>query len=274
MINVLLNFTNMAGKKLKRHKKHIDILGNKDSSIESVVTKADISISNFFSKTIKKNFSHLNYMVIDEERILKEKNIFEKINQTEYQFVIDPIDGTLQYANNHPLYGISIGVYKNTQPFLGIIYLPELNELTYFDGKQAFWVQNAFKKNAKKTEIFPKKHSSFPIIFGHPWFWKPTSKFSTKKAIFLDYFSAVSQSFYTIIGKSKAYCMNLKLWDIAGTIPITNYLGMKIYEYGSLKIYDRISEEYFDNNMNTKQDCILCYPDDLKEICSLIEPIR
>ncbi|MBR1601199.1 MAG: hypothetical protein IJ677_06425 [Alphaproteobacteria bacterium] len=157
MINVLLNFTNMAGKKLKRHKKHIDILGNKDSSVESVVTKADISISNFFSKTIKKNFSHLNYVVIDEERILKEKNIFEKINQTEYQFVIDPIDGTLQYANNHPLYGISIGVYKNTQPFLGIIYLPELNELTYFDGKQAFWVQNAFKKNAKKNRNFSEK---------------------------------------------------------------------------------------------------------------------
>ena len=38
--------------------------------------------------------------------------------------------------------------------------------------------------------------------------------FSTKDAVFVDYYSAVAQSLYTLVGKAKAYCMNVKLWDI------------------------------------------------------------
>ena len=78
MINILLDFANLAGKKLKSHKKHLNILGNKDSSVESVVTKADIAVSNLFAATIEKHFSHLNYMIIDEEKISKETDVFKK----------------------------------------------------------------------------------------------------------------------------------------------------------------------------------------------------
>ena len=270
MIDILLKFANKAGKTLRKRRKYLNILYNKDSSIGSMVTSEDLFVSNMFERIIKKHFSHLDYMIIDEEKIASEKNIFSKIKQTEYQFVIDPIDGTIQYANNHPLYGISIGVYKNAQPLLGIIYLPELGELTYFDGKKAYWVQNAFSKEEIKQEILPNTKPSFPIIFGHPWLWNLSDDFSTSKAFFLDYFSAVSQSFYTIIGKATAYCMYLNLWDIAGTIPIANYLGLKIYEYGSDKTFDKISAEFFNPDMSCKNFCILCYPKEYKKICKLI----
>lgn len=273
MIDILLKFTKKAGKKLKGRHNNIEKLGNKDSSVQSLVTKADLEISALFEKMVKKNFSDYNYLIIDEETIsLHEPHIFEKINKSEYQFVIDPIDGTLQYANNQPLYGISIGVYKHTYPLLGIIYLPALNELIYFDGKKAYWVQNAFSSKSFKTELLPRHYSTSNIIFGHSWMWRFTEKFSTDQIVFLNYYSAVSQSFYPLIGKAKAYCMNLKLWDIAGTIPIANYLGMKIFEYGSSIVYDSISSKYFTENLSTKKHCILCYPDDFKYISSLLEP--
>ena len=90
--------------------------------------------------------------------------------------------------------------------------------------------------------------------------------------MFWDYFSAVSQSFYTLIGKARAYGFNLKLWDIAGTLPIANYLGMKLYEHGTTKVYDKISPDYFNNDMGMKKSCVLCYPTDYEEISSLIKP--
>ncbi len=273
MIETLLAFAQKAGRKLKLMQQDVEHMGNKNASVESLVTQADIYISDIFKKTIRKHFSHLNYMIIDEEKISEYKNnIFKTINNTEYQFVIDPIDGTLQYANNHPLYGISIGVYKNSKPFLGILYLPELNEMAYFDGQKAYRVQNCFKKNEIKTELKPKKRSDSVIIFGHSWLWNFKPDFTTEKILLVDYYSAVSQSFYPLIGKGKACCMHLKLWDIAGTMPIANYLGMKIYEYGSDKVYDHISSEYFNDDMSTKKHCVMCYPSEYEEICSLLEP--
>ena len=273
MIDVLLEFTQKAGKYLRAQQKNIKPILNKSASVESVVTKADLYVSNLFEKTIKKHFSYLNYLIIDEEKITKfGDDVFEKIEASEYQFVIDPVDGTLQYTHNHPLYGLTVGVYKNRKPLLGIIYLPELNELTYFDGKKAWWVQKAFQKKAVKTELLPGTKSKAPLIFGHHWLWKISDKFSTSKALLVDYYSAVSQSFYCLTGRAKGYCMKLNLWDIAGTIPLADYLGMKIHEYASDKIYDGISAEYFNPNMSTRSYAVLCYPEDFAEIKSLISP--
>lgn len=273
MIDILLDFAKTAGKQLKLRRKNISVC-HKDGSVHSLVTKADLYVSDLFTKTIEKHFSHLNYMIIDEEKISSYGDkIFEAVNQSEYQFVIDPIDGTIQYANNHPLYGISLGVYKNRKPLMGIIYMPDINELVYFDGKKAYWVQNSFKKNAVFKELHPAATSNAPIIFGHTWHWNLTDKFSLEKTLFLNYFSAVSQSFYPLIGKAKAYCMNVKLWDIAGTIPIADYLGLKLHEYGSSKIYNEISPEFFNTDMSVKKHCILCYPKDFEEISSWVKPV-
>lgn len=272
MIDLLLDFACTAGRLMLKEKEHSQALKQKDSTVESLVTNVDIKISTLFTEWVHKNFSDLNYMIIDEETISQyQDNLFEAVKHSEYQFVIDPIDGTIQYALGHPLYGITIGIYKNAKPLLGLIYLPEIQELLYSDGKNVHLLQKAFSNNETRTTINSAQTLS-PIVFGHAWLWKLSPKFSLNKAVFVDYYSAVSQSFYTLIGKAKAYCMYLHLWDVAGTIPIADCLGMKIFEYGSTKTYDEISPLYFNNEMWTRNLCILCHPDDLKEICDLIEP--
>ena len=155
---------------------------------------------------------------------------------------------------------------------MGILYMPELNELAYFDGNKAYRVQNVFKKNQYKEELIPNKRGNKNIIFAHNWAWNITENFSFEKGLIFNYFSAVSQSYYTVIGKAKSYCLHLRLWDIAGTIPIAYYLGMKIFEYGTSKVYDEISEEYFTADLHTKKHCVLCYPADYNDICEIVSP--
>ena len=80
MIDILLKFTQKAGRKLKSMRKNVKTMGNKDSSVSSLVTQADVYISDIFAKTVKKHFSHLSYMIIDEEKITNYgKDIFNKI---------------------------------------------------------------------------------------------------------------------------------------------------------------------------------------------------
>ena len=273
MINILLNFVKNAGNYLIQQQKTIKPLLNKDSSVCSVVTQADLYVSDLFEQTLKTNFSDLNYMIIDEEKITKYgDDIFNKINQSEYQFVIDPVDGTIQYANGHHLFGITVGVYKNSQPLIGIIYMPKMNELLYFDGQKAYHVEHPFTESEIKTELLPQTKSYSPIAFANQFVWNINNDLSLSNTAFFNYFSAVSQCFYTLIGKSRALCMKTCLWDIAGTIPLANYLGLKIFEYGSKKVCDRISPEYFNPNMSIKQPCIMCHPDNYEEIAKLVTP--
>ncbi|MBP5352988.1 MAG: hypothetical protein J6Y91_04410 [Alphaproteobacteria bacterium] len=273
MIDILLNFAQHAGKVMMEMQQKARSLGNKDAFIGSIVTEADIKVSDMFMQTIADNFADLNYMIIDEEKITQYgNNIFAKVADTEYQFVIDPIDGTIQYAHGHPLYGLTIGVYKNAKPIIGLIYMPSMRELLYYDGQQCFYVENAFTPEAHKIEIKPHQKITSPIIFGHFWRWQVTEKFSISNTLFLNYFSAVSQTMYTLIGKAKAYAMYLHLWDIAGAVPIAQYLGFKIFEYGTGRVYDAISEEYFTTGMDTKNSCILCYPEDFAEISTMLTP--
>lgn len=56
---------------------------------------------------------------------------------------IDPLDGTVNFAHGFPLYCVSLGLVRGTEPILGVVYLPALNELftaclgsgSYLNGK-------------------------------------------------------------------------------------------------------------------------------------------
>ena len=272
MLDVLLQFTQKAGKLMTKNSSTVKS-HYKDDSVLSIVTQTDIMISDLFAKTIKKHFSNLNYMIIDEEKIGQYGNdIFKVIDNTDYQFVIDPIDGTIQYTYGHPLYGITIGVYKKGKPLFGIIYMPILEELLYSDSKTAYFVQNAFRRNEIKTMLKPQRSSQSPIAFSNLVTWDLTKDYSGNQILFFNYFSAVSQTAYTLLGKAKCCCIRSNLWDVAGVIPIAECLGMKIFEYTSGKAVDCISPEFFNPDMRMKKKCILCHKQDFEEIRSMISP--
>jgi histidinol phosphatase-like enzyme (inositol monophosphatase family) len=44
------------------------------------------------------------------------------------RWIIDPIDGTFSFVRGVPLYGVLIGVERDSEPVLGVIHLPALDE--------------------------------------------------------------------------------------------------------------------------------------------------
>ena len=52
-------------------------------------------------------------------------------NQTvsEYQWVIDPLDGTTNFAHGIPFFSVSIGLWKDNSPLVGIVYDPFHDEM-------------------------------------------------------------------------------------------------------------------------------------------------
>ena len=122
----------------------------------SVITIADKEISKMAHDRLEPLFSTGEHLLIDEEDPEKEKYFdSELLKKTKFVWSVDPIDGTRLYANRIPYFAVSIGLFKDLKPWLGVVYFPHLAELFFCDGEASYFVYNAFSFNEKKKLIEP-----------------------------------------------------------------------------------------------------------------------
>ncbi len=97
----------------------------KDQSI-NLVTEADLHSEQAVIQTIRKAFP--------EHQILSEEQGLQDIPTHPIKWIIDPLDGTTNFAHGFPMYNVSIGVEYHGTCILGVVYDPTRNEL--FLGQQ------------------------------------------------------------------------------------------------------------------------------------------
>lgn len=60
-------------------------------------------------------------------------------SKSDYVWVIDPVDGTTNYAHGFPLFAISIGLQHQAKTVLGCVYMPALDEFYWaIEGEGAY----------------------------------------------------------------------------------------------------------------------------------------
>lgn len=92
----------------------------KPGDYNQVLTATDIEIGKLIVSRVEAQYPDWN--IIDEEAGVVDKN-------SVFTWVIDPIDGTSNFANGVHTYGIMIGLLKNDIPVAGGIALPYFNEI-------------------------------------------------------------------------------------------------------------------------------------------------
>ena len=246
------------------NKRHQINFKDADKDILSIVTEVDLHNSRAFQKFAKENFSDLSYMIIDEESIdALNGMMFEKIANTEYQFILDPIDGTINYRSGLPFYGVLLAVFKNGTPLYGFAYTPALDEFVYTDGEQIF------REHSGKTEILkdiPRHMSS--VIQAHPWEVKLKPEHVRGKFIVQDYFSAAVYSVYMAMGLFKGIFAKANLWDLAPMMAFAKVSGIGFYDYDT-KEEITISPKYISDRGEIKRMQIIGYKDEFEEIKSV-----
>jgi myo-inositol-1(or 4)-monophosphatase len=94
-------------------------ISNKEG-VNNLVTEVDHASEKIIMDTIKKNFP--DHYILSEES-------GEIYQDSQYKWIIDPIDGTVNFAHRIPICCISIGVEHNGKMVLGAVYNPFMNEL-------------------------------------------------------------------------------------------------------------------------------------------------
>jgi myo-inositol-1(or 4)-monophosphatase len=98
------------------HKGRIDLVTNMDCRIQAVIVEE-----------IEREWP--------DHSILAEESC-EKKGNSEYTWIIDPIDGTTNFIHHIPFFCVSIAVTKSGQPFIGVCYNPISGELFYAQSGQ------------------------------------------------------------------------------------------------------------------------------------------
>lgn len=111
---------------------------------ESPVTIADRETEQFIRNALQKQFP--DHAIFGEE--------FGRDNvDSEYEWIIDPIDGTRSFVSGMPLYGMLLSLLKRHQPQFGIIRMPELDEVYVGDGQTSTLNQSQPLHCSKVTRL-------------------------------------------------------------------------------------------------------------------------
>ncbi len=216
----------------------------------SVLTRSDSEISQLCHRSLKEILKDPSHLLIDEEAPdIVEYLDQKRLKKAHFLWAIDPIDGTRLYANHMPLFGISLGLFKDLRPWLGVVYFPALKELFYCDGKEAYFVQNAFSPGQKKIKIKPIEEELSPksLFFCNDTFFNKFS-WSDKDFHIMINACAVVNLCWPAIGRGVGCFLKAHLWDFAGSWPIIQKAGLDLRSVKTGQILDHVHADFFNRS--------------------------
>lgn len=144
-------------------------------------------------------------------------------------WVVDPIDGTAPFAHHLPLWGISMGYMEGGVLRDGAIALPDLGQCFLTQDDKVMMATNITEPLAKwQWQTLPSPDDGWNpgrmITLGQRFTRERTLPF---KNPVLTPGSAVHSLSCLLTGNAIAYVGHVKLWDIAGVLPMLCRLGFR-----------------------------------------------
>ncbi len=164
--DVLLEATHKAGAVISEYFQGTFNIESKESGINNLVTEVDKLSEKVIIETIRSYYPE--HSIISEE-------IGELMKDSAYSWIIDPIDGTVNFAHGIPICCVSIAVKHGEDLILGAVYNPMMNELFFAEkGKGAFL--NDKPIHVSKKDDFNKAC----LVTGFPYKWPKTKEHPIK----------------------------------------------------------------------------------------------
>ena len=203
-------------------------------SVTDVETKSKNSLVTFVDKTAEKKLVDELSKLIPEAGFIAEEGTSTKKGEV-YNWIIDPLDGTTNFIHGVPCYCVSIGLTRNEELVLGVIYEINLDELFYaWEGSKAYM-------NSKEINVTPTLTLEDSLIAtGFPYY--NYDRQTEYMNLFQDLMkntrglrrlgSAAVDLAYVACGRFDAfYEYSLNPWDVAAGAFIVQQAGGKVSDF-------------------------------------------
>lgn len=162
--------------------------------------------------------------------VMEERGIIEGTDKSN-RFIVDPLDGTLNFLHGQPHYSISIGLERDGQLLTGVVYDVAKNEIFWAETGRGAWLEQ------RKLRVATRKRLSDSVVAtGTPWVGKAEEWHATFAREMLTmtpacagirrYGSAALDLAWVAAGRFDGFWeRNLKSWDIAAGIVLVREAG-------------------------------------------------
>ena len=202
----MIKASEKASKVLIRDFGEIEKLQVSKKGPSDFVTNSDLRTEKIIIEELKK--AKPNYSIISEE------NGIEDNQDKEHTWIIDPIDGTVNFLHGVPHFAISIALKLGDEIISGLIFDPIKNEMFYAEKNNGAFFNNHRMRVSKKNQI-----NECLFVTGG----------KINKELDLPYRKsgcAALDMAYVASGRYDGYFQNnLNLWDIAAGIIIVKEAG-------------------------------------------------
>ena len=204
-LNVMIKACEKASKILIRDFGELEKLQVSKKGPRDFVTNSDVKAEKIIMEELKK--ARPNYSIISEE------NGVEKNKDTSNSWIIDPIDGTINFLHGIPHFAISIALKSDDEIICGLIFDPIKDEMFYAEKNNGAFFNNQRIRVSKKNNL---DECLFAVgkLKNEPSF---TYRRSGCAALDIAYVAS---------GRLDGYAQsNLNLWDIAAGIVLIKEAG-------------------------------------------------
>ncbi|MBP2640755.1 MAG: histidinol-phosphatase [Firmicutes bacterium] len=212
-----------VGKMQKDNLGRKDLAMNTKSTSIDLVTEIDKQSEQMIIKFIRKNYPC--HSILAEESGLA-------ASETEYLWVVDPLDGTTNFSQGLPIFAVSIALQYKNETVLGVVYAPVVDQLfTAIKGQGAFLNGKRLQVSAKEDLAKSVLATGFPYdirenpINNLAYFNRllPSARAIRRMGAAAYDLACVAAGFFDGFWELK-----LSLWDVAAAVLLVEEAGGKI----------------------------------------------
>ena len=174
-----------------------------------LVTEADLTVNSYLKESLLNLLPEAGWL---SEEYADDKSRLSK----QFVWIVDPIDGTVQFAKGTDQWVISIALVENNKPIMGVIYNPRKDQMFFAERcigvfLNDYRIENKLSERKKQIILTTKSKSNFFKIFQYGF----NRKFHIEQIGSLAYILALTSLGYA------SSCISFKPvneWDIAAGV--------------------------------------------------------
>ena len=211
-LNIMIKACEKASKILIRDFGELEKLQVSKKSPSDFVTNSDLKVEKIIIEELEKGRPNFSF--------ISEENGIKKNKDSNNTWIIDPIDGTVNFLHGIPHFAISIALKSNNELVSGLVFDPIKDEMFYAEKNNGAFLNNQRIRVSNKNKFDNCLFAIGGKIANEPNF---TNRRSGSAALDLAYVAA---------GRFDGYFQkDLNLWDIAAGIVLVQEAGGIIKDF-------------------------------------------
>ena len=150
MLTIAVKAARRAGSTINRASRNLDVVAVREKAAHDYVSEVDQEAEQVIIRTLRDAYP--------DHSILAEES--GAAGQSDYQWIIDPLDGTTNYLHGFPQYAVSIALAHKGVVTQAVVYDPARNDLyTATRGRGAF-LNDTRMRVSKRTRLAGSSRAS------------------------------------------------------------------------------------------------------------------